>query len=229
MSKEIIGEQLFDFSANVSGCEQSFLSESWTFSPTAFVLVVGFGWWRNGGGGWCHAEKGRCWTSSFPEALASLCILELKCRCRITLGFFILVNQKEIMTARAKVAGPAFNSCPSMPVDGDVALTSQPTVGISVFAFSICEFKHKRMLCSVRTRESFCYWNEPINNNKYWLTWKNVDVLQGNTSLLLLTGLFLPHIQFSIIFLILMRVSGVNKIFCLFTLLLKWILNFFFK
>lgn len=45
----------------------------------------------------------------------------------ITLEFFILVNQEERMSARAKVAGPAFNSCPSMPqtrVDGDLALTS---------------------------------------------------------------------------------------------------------
>lgn len=33
----------------------------------------------------------------------------------ITLGFFILVNQKERMCARVKVAGPAFNPCPSVP------------------------------------------------------------------------------------------------------------------
>lgn len=35
-----------------------------------------------------------------------------------------------------------------------------------------------------------------------------MDVLQGNILLLLLTGLFLPHIQFSTTFLILIKVSG---------------------
>lgn len=100
-----------------SGCWQSFLSESLTFSPTALALVVGFEWWRNGGGRCSHPEKGRCWASSFPEALASLYTSDLKCRCRISdnLGGFYSCEPKRKNISKGKRSGPALNSCPSMP------------------------------------------------------------------------------------------------------------------